>query len=173
MKDRICLIGYRGTGKTTIGPLLAQKLGWGHLDADVVLEAHVGIPIRDYFARHGEPSFRSEESRILRELLQKSAHVISTGGGVVVREDNRKHLKDSSFNVWLEAQPETIQRRLEADPITSAQRPNLAQGGLEEIRQMLANRQNLYAEVADLRISTDELFPEHIVDRILEAWAGK
>src|SRR5262245_61412124 len=104
----IVLIGLRGTGKTTIGQLLAKKLQLPFCDADTELEARAGRTIRDIFASAGENHFRDLEVEVLQDLLDRGPAVIATGGGVVLREKNRKLLRATSKVVWLTADIETL-----------------------------------------------------------------
>jgi shikimate kinase len=167
----IVLIGYRGTGKTTVARLLAERLGLRWLDADVELEARAGKTIARIFADDGEQAFRSLEAQVLAEALQGRDLVIAAGGGAVLRDDNRALLRGTPAVVWLEARPETLHARIQADAATSARRPNLtAGGGLEEVRQLLARRAPLYAECAKLRIDADALSAAAVADAIVEAW---
>ena len=168
--ERIFLIGYRGTGKSTISTILAARLGWDAVDADIVLEAKVGSTIQTIFQSHGEATFRDHESAVLTELAMRERIVIATGGGVVLRPENRQRVR-TGFVVWLRARPETIDHRLHIDPTTAARRPNLtAMGGLAEIQTVLALREPLYAECADLILDTDDPSPEPLADAILAAW---
>lgn len=171
--QRIFLIGYRGTGKTTVGRLLAARLGWAFTDADDHTEATAGRTIADIFAAEGEAGFRDRESATLAELARRDRHVVSTGGGVVLRPANRELLR-AGFVVWLAADPHTIWARLQTDPTTAARRPKLtAAGGVEEVRQLVAAREPLYREAAAVRIPTDTLSPEAVADAILSAWNGR
>lgn len=148
-RNLIFLIGYRGAGKTTVARLLAQKLGGAWLDADAVLEERAGKSIRQIFADDGETVFRDLESAILRELSGLENHVIATGGGVVLREENRACLKNGIV-AWLKAPAEVLWQRMQQDATTSERRPNLAQGGLAEIEAMLRVREPLYEACSDL-----------------------
>jgi shikimate kinase len=166
------MIGYRGTGKTTVGRLLARRLGWGFVDADDHIEAAAGRSVADIFTAEGEGGFRDRESAALAELCRLDRHVVSTGGGVVLRPANRERLA-AGFVAWLTADPGTIWARLQADPTTAARRPRLtAAGGVEEVRELLAAREPLYRETASFRIPTDDLSPEAVADAILSAWNG-
>lgn len=171
--NRLFLIGYRGTGKSTLGPLLARRLGWTFADADERTEATAGKTIATIFASEGETGFRNREAATLVELSRCENHVIATGGGVILREANRSLLRASGFVVWLIASPETIAHRLQADPTTRDRRPNLtATGGLDEIRTLLAARESLYRQTADFAITTEALSPDAAADAILSAWTG-
>jgi shikimate kinase len=171
--SRIFMIGYRGTGKTTIGPVLARRLGWSFVDADERTEATAGRSIAEIFTTEGEPGFRDRESATLAETCGLANHVVATGGGVILRPANRELLRASGFVVWLTASPETILARLDTDPTTRARRPNLtAAGGLAEIRTLLAAREPLYHAAADFTLATDILSPDAAADAILSAWTG-
>ena len=118
----------------------------------------------------GEAGFRDREADTLVELGKIPNAIIATGGGIILRETNRKRLRETGFVVWLESNPATIWERISTDPLTAERRPNLAQGGLEEVRELLRARESLYAEVAQLRISTDRALPDEAADAILTAW---
>ena len=144
MSNLLYLIGYRGTGKTTIGPILAARLGWDFVDADAYLEAKCGRTIKEIFSDEGEKGFREQESQNLRKLARRERSVIATGGGIVLSEENRKVLKETGFVVWLSADVATITARIRADPTTSTRRPNLTTGGIAEIESLLRAREPLY-----------------------------
>ena len=166
MTERIFLIGYRGTGKSTIARLLAERLGWSWCDADQVLEEHFGTTIRQIFADEGETGFRANEALILDELATRSHCVIATGGGVVLRPDNRERLK-TGVTIWLTADPATIWQRLQADTTTLERRPDLAQGGLAEIEELLRVRGPLYQACADWCIDSTQTAPQQVADQIV------
>lgn len=167
------LIGSRGTGKSTVGPALAGRLGWGFVDADEQIELAAGKAIAEIFAAEGEAGFRDRESAVLSELCGLTEHVVATGGGVVLRPGNRERLRKAGFVVWLTADPETAWARLRVDPTTAARRPNLTpRGGLEEVRHLMAAREPLYRETADFVIDTGKLSPEALATAILSAWNG-
>src|SRR5580765_1963059 len=109
---RIILTGFSGTGKSAVGPLVARQLGWDFVDTDDVVEKRAGKRILQIFADDGEQAFRDMESEALREVCSRDKTVIATGGGAVLRADNRRLLAESGFVVCLEAWPETIFRRL-------------------------------------------------------------
>jgi shikimate kinase len=163
------LIGYRGSGKTTVAAALARRLAWPWLDADAELERRAGKSIKQIFADKGETAFRDLESDVLADLAARERHVIALGGGVVLRPENRKLLASRGKVVWLTAEPETLLARINADPTTGERRPNLtSQGGPAEIRSLLAERTPLYAACADLTIAGDPLTPDQIADQIAE-----
>ena len=169
---RLFLIGYRGTGKTTVGRILANRLGWGFIDADDRVEAAAGRTIAEIFATEGEPGFRDRESAALAELTTVTRHVVATGGGVIHRPTNRAILR-SGFVVWLVATPEAAFDRLRSDATTAARRPNLTpKGGLDEVRALIAAREPLYRECADCVIDTEGQSPDAVASAILLAWNG-
>jgi shikimate kinase len=161
----IYLIGYRGTGKSTVARLLAERLGWQWCDADAELERAFGKTIRQIFAEEGEAGFRDKEARVLKELSERTKCVIATGGGVVLRPENREILKRGHV-IWLRAEPEVIWSRLQEDATTVERRPNLAQGGLQEIKDLLAERQPLYEALADESFDTSRQTPEEIAGQV-------
>ncbi len=164
----ILLIGYRGSGKTTVARLVAEHLGWPWLDADVELERRAAMSIRDIFAAEGEAGFRQREADLLSDLLTQNNRVLALGGGVVLREENRRLLLQGDCVVWLRALPETLWGRINADPTTAERRPNLtATGGREEIEKLLAQRTPLYASCARIVVDTEGKMPAEIAGKII------
>ena len=190
------MIGFRGTGKSTVARLLAERLGWEWVDADAVLEERAGRTIREIFADDGEAEFRRLEAAILRELCERPRTVLATGGGVILREDNRDVLRRSAWVVWLEADAQTLWRRLESDPASAARRPALACGewgvgcrakdkihtplptphtprtsnSLSEIEELLKVREPLYRASADVVVSCAGRDPATVADEIERLW---
>jgi shikimate kinase len=162
----VFLVGYRGTGKSTVARLLAQHLGWRWLDADDLIEQRAGRSIRQIFEAEGEAGFRRRESAVLEELCGLGRHVIATGGGVVLSAANRARLKAAGRVVWLTADVPTIRRRLEEDRATAERRPALTVGGLAEIEELLRAREPLYRSVADFAVDTSGRAPEEIAGAI-------
>src|SRR5262245_31375942 len=121
----LLLIGYRGTGKSTVAHLLAERLGWRSVDSDERIEELAGCSIADIFASQGEGAFRDLESQVVAELAAGDQTVLSLGGGAVLRPENRATLAAAGPMVWLTASPETLWGRIQADPETAARRPNL------------------------------------------------
>ncbi len=145
------LVGYRATGKSTLAADLARQLDCRWLDADDAFEAAFRSSIARFITDRGEPAFRDAETALLGDLLEQPDAVLSTGGGVVLRPENRRLLKRSGRPVvWLTAPAAAIRRRLAADPSTSGRRPALAGGDvLGEVEQALAHRERFYREVAN------------------------
>jgi shikimate kinase len=166
----IFLIGYRGTGKSTVARLLAQALRWQSLDVDEVIEAHSGRRIRQIFAEEGEAGFRRLEAEIFRSVCQSRHHVIATGGGVVLCEENRRLLRESGWTVRLTADAATLWQRTQVDPATLDRRPNLTVGGLAEIEELLRLREPFYRECASCTVDTANRTPEEVTAAILAQW---
>jgi shikimate kinase len=169
--ERLFLVGYRATGKTTVARLLAERLGWDWLDADTVLEAQFGGTIRQIFAAEGEPGFRLREYDVLKQLCRRQRHVLATGGGVILAESNREVMRRTGKVVWLQADAETIWRRLQADATTAERRPPLTVGGLPEVVQLLRLREPLYRASADWTVDTTGHTPEEVAELILNWWS--
>ncbi len=168
---RIILTGFSGAGKTAVGPLIAERLGWKLLDTDAIVEHRARKPILDIFRDGGEEAFRDLESEALATACGHDNAVISTGGGAVLRPANRALMADAGFIVCLEARPETILRRLndraEDEPLD---RPLLATGDpLSRIRDLKQGRQHLYA-LCDWAVHTDEMTPDEIANEVIRAW---
>lgn len=161
----VFLIGYRATGKTSTARLLAEKLRWRWLDADAVLEERCGRTIRQIFADEGEAYFRNTEASILQELCSLQDHVIATGGGIILRPENRERLKRGTV-IWLRAAPDVLWQRLQQDAATVERRPNLAQGGLAEIEEMLRVRTPLYEACQDFTVDTAQQSAEQVAQSI-------
>jgi shikimate kinase len=170
MSDRsflLFLIGYRGTGKSTVARLLAGRLGWAWLDADAELEARCGRSVRQIFEAEGEAGFRRCEAELLEELCRRRHHVIATGGGVVLSEANRERLRATGRVVWLTADADTIWQRLQDDPATDGRRPVLTVGGRVEVEELLRAREPLYRACADIAVETTGRTPEEVADVVL------
>ncbi len=167
----IVLIGYRGTGKTSVARELAARLGRPWLDADQELERAAGKTIAAIFADGGESVFRDWEERIITRLGAMDGVVIATGGGAVLRASNRQALARHGRFVWLQASPEAIHARLQADAATTAQRPSLTRlGELDEIRELLAQRAPIYASLAEATVDTERKGVSELADEIIAAW---
>jgi len=164
----ITLIGYRGTGKSTLAAPLAQRLGLEWLDADVELERRAGRSIQQIFATHGEPEFRRLERELLSELLRRDRLVLAAGGGAIGNSATRADLKAAGPVIWLQASADTIEHRLATDPTTGQRRPNLtSSGGRSEIERLLALREPLYRECATITLDTDSASTEQLIDELL------
>lgn len=166
---RMTLIGYRGSGKSTIAALVATALGCDWHDADVEFERRTGGTIAGFIRDRGEPAFRETEAGILDDLLRSCRGVLATGGGVVLRADNRGRLRqDGRPVVWLRVTADVARARLAADPVTLDRRPALAgTDPLAEVANAIQCREPLYREVADLVVEVDGLSPREAAGEIL------
>ncbi len=163
----IALIGYRGTGKTTVAQLLARSLAYDWVDADVEVELRAGKSIAAIFADDGEQAFRDEESRVVAGLCGRQRTVLALGGGAVLREENRHQIARCGAVVWLTASAEALAERLEGDPTTRSRRPNLTnQGGPQEIRALLAEREPIYRACATHTVDTEGKPPAGVVAEV-------
>ncbi len=169
MKERnIALIGFRATGKSAVGRLLAGRLNRTFIDMDEHLTANFGRDISCWVRLHGWDSFRDEESSLLRVLADGGNMVVSTGGGIILNPSNRRILQERFVVVWLTASSETIRRRLPADPRTACDRPPLTDLPFDqEIEHLLRERSPFYAECADFTLPTDESSLHDLVCSVL------
>lgn len=162
----IVLIGYRGSGKSTIGRKLADRLWQPFVDSDERVVSRAGKTIREIFQSDGEDRFRQLESEVVREVSRLVDHVIALGGGALVREENREALQEAGHKiVYLRCDPEVLLRRIESDPQTATARPNLTSlgGGVEEIRKVLAEREPIYRQAMTAELDVTNLTPEEAV----------
>ena len=111
----LVLIGYRGSGKGTVGRLLADRLGRPFVDTDALIEQAEGASVREIFSDRGEPAFREAEARIVRQVAALDEQVIAVGGGAVLRRENVELLRANGWLVWLRAEAEELHRRIQAD----------------------------------------------------------
>ncbi len=165
----LVLIGYRATGKTSLARMLAGRLSWDWIDADVEIERRAGKSIARIFAEDGEPAFRDLEVEVTRDLLLRDRLVLASGGGAPMRPETRRAMQATRRVVWLKASPDTIHRRMGGDATTADRRPNLTrQGGLGEIVEVLARREPVYRETATIEIDTEGKGLDQIADEILD-----
>lgn len=172
--SHLFLAGYRGTGKSSIASLLAQRLAIPAVDLDAAIQQRAGRTIAEIFAGSGEEEFRRLESQTLRELAgQPAAHVVALGGGAVLREENRRVIRDSGRCVRLTAAVETIAARIAGDGATAAQRPPLTRlGQIEEIRQLLELRREAYEAAADWTVDTEGKSLADVAEEIGRWWVA-
>jgi shikimate kinase len=169
----IFLVGYRGTGKTTVARLVAQRLGRESIDADKEIERRAGKTIAAIFSDEGEPPFRDLEAAVVADLARTSL-VVSTGGGAVLREASRAVMQAAGPIVWLTASVDTIAVRIAADAATARLRPNLtAVGGKAEIAAVLAQRTPIYQACATFVVDTEGKTPAAVADQILALLADE
>jgi shikimate kinase len=171
-RQGLALVGVRGTGKSTVGQLVAARLRRPFFDADRELERRAGQSVSSILRTQGEAVFRDWEERTLVEMVEGSpSAVIATGGGVVLRESNRRILRAFGHVVWLRAAPSELARRIECDPLGLAARPPLtAAGTIGEIERVIEVRLPLYQQIADVVIETENKSPEWVAAAILETW---
>jgi len=170
----ISLIGYRGSGKSTVAALIAERLACGWIDADLELEADVGMSIADFMAGRGEEAFRDAEAAILERLVREYPGVLATGGGAILRPGNRDLLRRHGRPVaWLAASAAVLRGRIAADPSSATRRPAL--GGrdpLADVEPALAEREPFYRECADVVVDVADEAPAQIADRLVR-WLGQ
>ncbi|MFY1026975.1 shikimate kinase I [Actinobacillus seminis] len=165
-KRNIFLVGPMGAGKSTVGRQLAQLLGMEFIDSDAEIEQRAGADISWIFDVEGEDGFRKREERIINELTQKQGIVLSTGGGAVLSKENRNHLSARGIVIYLETTVEKQFQRTQRDK----KRPLLQE--VEDPRQVLEDlakiRNPLYAEVADITLSTDEQSAKVMASQLID-----
>lgn len=164
LTSSIILIGPMGAGKSTIGRLLAAKIGFDFLDTDNVIEEKTGADIAWIFDVEGESGFRDRESQVLRELAAAKRRVLATGGGIVVREENCDFLKSQDVVVYLKASISQLVARTSKDkkrPLLQVENPT------EKIKSLVAEREPLYRSVATHTVETDGHSPRSTVQSIV------
>jgi shikimate kinase len=164
MFRNIILTGFMGVGKTSVGTRLAQELGYTFVDTDELIEADQKITITEIFSTFGEPYFRDVESRIIGQVLEEENQVVSTGGGAVIRDENREAFKKAGLTVCLMARPEVIYDRIKHEthrPLLQVADPPA------KIRELLDARAKFYRQ-ADLVIDTSEKTVEDVINEIKE-----
>lgn len=164
----VVLLGYRGSGKSCVARLVAERLGWAFVDTDELIEQHAGCTICEIFEQRGEAAFRALEAEVIAGLPGAGRRVISVGGGAVLAEENRRRLRATGHCIWLTAPAEELCRRITADPQTASRRPALTTAaGKDEVQQLLAVRAPLYAATAHDSVDTSGRSPEQVADLIL------
>lgn len=165
-KKNIILIGFMGSGKTSIGLKLSYKLQTPVEDMDKLIEQREGRSISDIFAQEGEPYFRELETALLKEIKERTyVRILSVGGGTPVRQENRELLKQCGTVVYLRIQPKTVYERLKNDntrPLLQCEDP------LAKIRTLLEARKDAYEECADIVLDVDEYTAEEIIEQLVE-----
>lgn len=160
----ISLVGLPGSGKSTVGKQLSRRLSLPFFDSDQVIERQLGCSIREYFDREGEERFRDIESEVIDSLTSGSSGVVSTGGGAVLRSENRSRLHNRTLVVYLRSTPEEVFRRLRHDrnrPLLQVPDP------LQRLRDLFTQRDPLYREVAHFVIETGRPSVSTLVNMIM------
>jgi shikimate kinase len=153
----IYLIGYRGTGKSTVGKLLAENLGMNFADTDFEIVNRSKKTISEIVETSGWSEFRRIEKSVIHEVSSLKSCVVATGGGAVLDDDNVKCMKKTGIVVWLRAAPRTLRKRIMDDNGTDESRPALtAEGTLEELDELLESRTPFYEKTMDYLIDTDD-----------------
>lgn len=166
----IYLMGYRGSGKSTVGQRLAERLGLPVIDTDAVIESAAGQTIREIFAGEGEDGFRQREQAALEQAAATVAPcVIALGGGAILRAANQQVIQRTGRVVWLTGSPAALLARIQADTTTGQRRPSLSRSSdYDEIVEILAVRTPIYQRLANLTVDTDGRTPEEIVADIAD-----
>ncbi|MHB1155617.1 MAG: shikimate kinase [Phycisphaerales bacterium] len=179
----LVLLGYRGSGKSTVGRLLADRLGMTFVDTDDrVIQHFAGMTIRDIWQTRGEPCFRKAEREQIQIALNNDHQVIAPGGGAAMQSGVRQSLEAAAaegrcLRIYLRAKAQTLYDRIHADPATAANRPGLTTSGsegsgsggdLNEVQSVLAEREPTYLALADLIVDVDEMNVVHIVEHIAD-----
>lgn len=182
MTPKLIITGFMATGKSSVGPTVARRLGWEFVDVDSVIIARAGKPIAQIFTDHGEAHFRQLERDAVAHLTRDRRRcpqchgphpeVISTGGGVLVDESNCAALKRVGVIVCLTARPDVIATRVER---SKAKRPKLTEGGkptLVRIQELMAERADAYAR-ADIQIDTSHISVDQLADQVISAFGAR
>jgi shikimate kinase len=164
----LILIGYRCSGKTSVGELLAGKLGRGFVDLDRLIEEEAGRSIQELVAAEGWDGFREREGRLIAAACRRDGLVIATGGGAVTRTENVENLKRGGFVVWLKGESNVLRSRMAGEERSGRIRPTLSgTDPLTEIEEVLAARDPLYQGAADLVVDTTARSLDEVAEKIL------
>jgi|WetSurMetagenome_2_1015567.scaffolds.fasta_scaffold159081_2 shikimate kinase len=170
----LILIGYRCSGKTSVGKIIAGRTGMSFYDTDDLIEKHAGRTIEEIVAEKGWVKFREMEKVVIKDASEFNDAVIATGGGVVMTEDNVVNLKKNGYVVWFDSDPEILMKRMEKDNAEGRGRPSLTGSDpVEETKKMLEMRNPLYFAAADVVIITDKLSPDEVAEKALEAFNAR
>jgi shikimate kinase len=165
----IALIGYRATGKSIVGRILSAKLKIDFRDTDSMVEEIMAMPVKEIVALHGWEFFRTREAETIKSLMQKSACVVATGGGVVLSGDNIYWLKQSGVIIWLNTPLQDIIDRLEIDAQSEAIRPQFTSGNIaQETTDIMKLRLPLYESAADHILDTAGKNAEQVAEEIYQ-----
>jgi shikimate kinase len=162
MSRNIILTGFMGVGKTSVGTRLARDLGFRFVDTDGLIEEDQKIAITEIFSSFGEPYFRDTEARIIRQVLEGQGQVVATGGGAVIREENRRAFKEGGMTICLTARPEVVYERIRHEthrPLLQVPDPP------GRIRELMNEREQFYRQ-ADLIIDTSDRTVDDVINEI-------
>ena len=172
MPDNVVLVGFMGCGKSTLGRLLAARLGWKFVDTDRLVEATAGRTIPEIFGEFGESHFRALESEVVLGTCAGLRQVIATGGGAVLRDDNADAIRGAGMVVWLTARVDVVSartsRRIGARPLLET-----AEDPLVRIHRILGERAPIYRRLADRIVDTSDRPPKQMVselERVVRSW---
>lgn len=161
----LVLVGMMGAGKTSVGKRVAQRLSLPFVDADVAIEDAAGMTIPEIFAKHGEPSFRDGERKVIARLLDSEQKVLATGGGAFINAETRAAIKASGVSIWLKAEFEVLMARVRR----KGNRPLLQTADPDQtMRNLIADRYPIYAE-ADITVESRDVAHDVMVDAVLDA----
>lgn len=165
----ITLIGYRGSGKSSVAAPLAERLGFTWMDADDEIERVAGKSITDIFAAEGEVHFRQIEREVMQSLLGRDKLIIAAGGGAILNTETRNEMREAGPVIWLNASVSALEQRISSDATTASRRPALTSSASqrEEIQNLLDQREPLYREAATITVETDSKTVFQIVDEIM------
>ena len=168
-EKNIMLIGFMGTGKSTISKKLSKMTERKEIDMDAYIVEKEGCSINDIFEQYGEDYFREKETKHLIDILKENGAIISCGGGAVVKPDNVKYMKEKGIIVLLTATPETVYERVKS----SNERPILnGNMNVEYIESLMNKRRDIYLSVADIIVSTDNRKVRDICNEIIEKYSA-
>ena len=166
---KIVLIGYRATGKSTVGRILSSKMKIAFWDADLLVEESVAMPVKEIVAHHGWNFFRAKEKETIKILTKKNACVIATGGGVVLDQENVNMLKQVGVIIWINAPAQDIVDRLNKDAQGAAVRPQFTFGDIvQETVDMMKQRLPLYESAADYTVDALNKNAEEVAEEIYQ-----
>lgn len=165
----VVLIGYRATGKSTVGRILSRKLKIPFCDTDSLVESKMAMPIKEIVALHGWDFFRLKEKETIKNLTQNRSGIIATGGGVVLDQENVNFLKQTGVVIWLDAPVQDIVNRLNKDAQSKAIRPQFTTGNMtEETVDVMNQRLPLYEKSADYKVNTTDKKAVHVAEEIYQ-----
>jgi shikimate kinase len=167
----LVLTGYRCSGKSSVGRILAARLGMVYCDTDALVEDRTGKNIKTLVSEYGWDHFRDEEKVVVECLARMDDRVIATGGGVILNSENIKSLKANGWFAWLKTGPRVLEKRMRKAQKNGSTRPSLSGADpVDEIGRVLEERAPSYAEAADFVVDTEPLSPEEVAEEIGNAF---